>query len=64
MMRKNDVELRDWYAGLAMQTWLEHDMREFGVSDDDDMAEISETAFKMANSMMKQREDLIIKDAE
>jgi hypothetical protein len=63
-MRKSDEELRDWYAGLAMQTWLEHDMREFGVSDNDDMAEISEAAFNMANSMMARRQDVIAKDAE
>jgi hypothetical protein len=55
-MRKSDLELRDWYAGLAMQAWLEHDMREFGVSDSDDMAEISEAAFKVANSMMDRRQ--------
>ncbi len=62
-MRKSDIELRDWYAGLAMQAWLEHDLREYNVHDDD-IAEISAVAFKVANCMMGQRESVIIEDAE
>jgi hypothetical protein len=59
-MSKSDRELRDWYAGLAMQAQLEHDLREMGVSDNDDIAEITAAAFKIANMMMSQRayEDL------
>ena len=59
-MRKSDIELRDWYAGLAMQAQLEHDLREMGVSTDDDIAEITAAAFKIANMMISQRayEDL------
>lgn len=62
-MRKSDIELRDWYAGLAMQAWLAHDLREYNV-DDDDIAEISAVAFRVANSMMGTREDVISEDAE
>jgi hypothetical protein len=59
-MKRKDIELRDWYAGLAMQVQFEHDIREFGVSDNDDIAEITAAAFKIANMMMSQRayEDL------
>jgi hypothetical protein len=59
-MRQSDKELRDWYAGLAMQAQLEHDLREIGVSTDDDIAEITAVAFKIANMMITQRayEDL------
>jgi hypothetical protein len=63
-MRKSDLELRDWYAGLAMQTWLEHDMREYGVSDNADMAEISEAAFNMAEAMMDRRQKEMEAEAE
>jgi hypothetical protein len=62
-MKKSDIELRDWYAGLAMQAWLAHDLREYNV-DDDDIAEISAVAFKVANSMMGTRESVISEDAE
>jgi hypothetical protein len=55
MMSKSDKELRDWYAGLAMQAHLEHDLREMGVSTDDDIAEITAAAFKIANMMISQR---------
>jgi hypothetical protein len=54
-MRQSDKELRDWYAGLAMQAQLEHDLREIGVSDNDDIAEITAVAFKIANMMITQR---------
>lgn len=56
MMRKSDIELRDWYAGLAMQVQFAHDIREFGVSTEDDIAEITAAAFKIANMMIAQRE--------
>ena len=59
-MNRKDIELRDWYAGLALQAQLEHDLREIGVSTDDDIAEITAAAFKIANMMISQRayEDL------
>lgn len=55
-MSHKELELRDWYAGLAMQVQFEHDIREFGVSDSDDIAEITAAAFKIANMMIAQRE--------
>lgn len=61
-MRKSDIELRDWYAGLAMQVQFEHDIRECGVSDSDDIAEITAAAFKIANMMIAQREYEDLKD--
>ena len=54
-MRQSDTELRDWYAGLAMQAHLEHDLREIGGRTDDDIAEINAVAFKIANMMITQR---------
>ena len=54
-MNRKDIELRDWYAGLAMQVKYEHDLREYGVSTNDDIAEIAAEAFKVADSMMAQR---------
>ena len=59
-MNRKDIELRDWYAGLAMQAHLEHDLREIGGRTDDDIAEITAAAFKIANMMITQRayEDL------
>ena len=61
-MRKSDIELRDWYAGLAMQVQFEHDIREFGVNTEDDIAEITAAAFKIANMMIAQREYEDLKD--
>lgn len=63
-MDRKDIELRDLYAAFAMQAFLEHDLREYGVSDEDDMTEISEAAFNMANCMMKRRAEVVIKGEE
>ena len=54
-MSKSDKELRDWYAGLAMQTLLGVHSN---VYEGTDIAErIAEDAFEMANLMMDQRVD-------
>jgi hypothetical protein len=38
-----------------MQAHLEHDLREIGGRTDDDIAEITAVAFKIANMMITQR---------
>lgn len=54
-MSKSDKELRDWYAGLAMQALLGVHSN---VYEGTDIAErIAEDAFEMANLMMDQRVD-------
>jgi hypothetical protein len=54
-MRKSDEELRDWYAGLAMQALFGV---HYNVYEGADIAErIAEDAFEMANLMMDQRQD-------
>lgn len=56
-MRKSDEELRDWYAGLAMQALIStHDWD--AVTGED----IASDAFYMADEMILQRSDVIIKD--
>ena len=45
------MDLRDWFAGLAMQAII------MSIDDKDDMsAPITESAYKWADSMMKARE--------
>ena len=54
-MRKSDEELRDWYAGLAMQALFSVHSN---VYEGTEIAErIAEDAFEMANLMMDQRVD-------
>ena len=54
-MSKSYKELRDWYAGLAMQALLGVHSN---VYEGTDIAErIAEDAFEMANLMMDQRVD-------
>jgi hypothetical protein len=63
-MRKSDIELRDWYAGLAMQSLFSVHSN---VYEGTDIAErIAEDAFEMAKMMMEQRQvEMIIEmDAE
>ena len=51
MMSRKDKELRDWYAGLAMQTLL-------GMVEGTQIGErVAEEAFIMAEIMMDQRVD-------
>lgn len=47
-MSKSYKELRDWYAGLAMQGFISAD-------DSRDWDSVAEEAFKQAAVMMKQR---------
>ena len=61
-MRRGDMELRDWYAGLAMQALFSV---HYKVYEGADIAErIAEDAFEMANLMMDQRVDEMAVDAE
>jgi hypothetical protein len=61
-MRKSDEELRDWYAGLAMQALFSVHSN---VYEGTDIAErIAEDAFEMAEIMMDTRGDVIAEDAE
>ena len=61
-MRKSDIELRDWYAGLAMQALFSV---HYKVYEGADIAErIAEDAFEMANLMMDQRRDEMAVEAE
>ena len=54
-MNLKDIELRDWYAGLAMQALFSVHSN---VYEGTDIAErIAEDAFEMANLMMDQRLD-------
>jgi hypothetical protein len=56
------MELRDWYAGLAMQALFSV---HYKVYEGADIAErIAEDAFEMANLMMDQRVDEMAVDAE
>jgi hypothetical protein len=50
-MRKNGRELRDWYAGLAMQA-LFRVHKGTGIGE-----RIAKDAFEMADIMMKHREE-------
>jgi hypothetical protein len=56
MMSRKDMELRDWYAGLAMQTLL-------GMVEGTQIGErVAEEAFIMAEIMMDQREEVMEND--
>jgi hypothetical protein len=60
MMSRKELELRDWYAGLAMQAL-------FGIHSNvyegADIAErIAEDAFEMADLMMEQRREALINE--
>jgi hypothetical protein len=57
-MRKSDEELRDWYAGLAMQA-LFSVHKGTGIGD-----QIAEDAFEMAEIMMDRREDIMEAEAK
>ena len=57
-MSKSYKELRDWYAGLAMQAL-------FGVHKGTGIGErIAEDAFEMAEIMMDRREDIMEAEAK
>ena len=61
-MSKSDKELRDWYAGLAMQALLGVHSN---VYEGTDIAErIAEDAFEMAEIMMDRREDIMETEAK
>lgn len=55
-MTRKDIELRDHYAGLAMQVILTHHLKENDLHSEDNMGQASENAFLMAKAMMIQRE--------
>lgn len=50
-------ELRDWFAGLAMQAWIrafiQHDVDVVEAASED----IAETAYCIADAMLKERGD-------
>jgi hypothetical protein len=55
-MNRKDIELRDWYAGLAMQTLL-------GIVEGTQIGErVAEEAFIMAEIMMDRREEVMEND--
>jgi hypothetical protein len=56
MMRKSDIELRDWYAGLAMQVILTNGLKDNDLHGEDFMGQSAENAFMMAQVMMTQRQ--------
>jgi len=55
-MTHKDIELRDWYAGLAMQVILTEGLKEGDLHGEDFMADVVFDAFAMARYMMNQRE--------
>ena len=56
MMSRKDMELRDWYAGLAMQTLLR-------MVEGTQIGElVAEEAFIMAEIMMDRREEVMEND--
>ena len=57
-MKRKDMELRDWYAGLAMQTVLANSLKRFGETDDFN-SDIAELSFSMADAMMTEREEIM-----
>ncbi len=50
MMSHKDMELRDWYAGLAMQGFISAD-------DSRDWDSVAEEAFNQAEVMMEHRKE-------
>jgi hypothetical protein len=57
-MRKSDIKLRDWYAGMAMQAL-------FGVHKGTGIGRrIAEDAFEMAKVMMEQRQTEMIAEID
>ena len=55
-MKKSYIELRDWYAGLAMQTLL-------GMVEGTEIGErVAEEAIIMAEIMMDRREEVMEND--
>jgi len=59
-MRQSDKELRDWYAGLAMQALFSVHYKVFEGAD---IAEqIGQDAFDMADIMMELREEVMGND--
>ena len=55
-MARKDIELRDHYAGIAMQVILSKGLKQRNLYDQDFMADLVEDAFKVAQFMMTQRE--------
>ena len=55
-MNHKDIELRDWYAGMAMQALFSVHSKVYEGSDI--VERIAEDAFEMANLMMEQRADM------
>jgi hypothetical protein len=57
-MRKSDIKLRDWYAGMAMQAL-------FGVHKGTGIGRrIAEDAFEMAKVMIEQRQTEMIAEMD
>jgi hypothetical protein len=57
-MKRKDIELRDWYAGLAMQQVFASSLDTFGNTDDFN-EDVAELAFSMANAMMDKRAEIM-----
>ena len=55
-MARKDIELRDHYAGLAMQVILTKGLKDNELHSEDFMGVAAENAFMMAAFMMVQRE--------
>jgi hypothetical protein len=55
MMSRKELELRDWYAGLAMQAFI-------SANDSRDWDCVAEEAFEQAAVMMEHRREAIINE--
>ena len=55
MMSHKEIELRDWYAGLAMQGFISAD-------DSRDWDSVAEEAFNQADVMMEHRREALINE--
>jgi len=53
MMRKGDMDLLDWYAGLAMKAFI-------SANDSRDWDDVAEEAYEQAESMMDHRHALLL----
>ena len=54
-MSHKEIELRDWYAGLAMQGFISAD-------DSRDWDSVAEEAFNQADVMMEHRREALINE--
>jgi len=55
MMSRKEMELRDWYAGLAMQAFI-------SANDARDWDSVAEEAFEQAAVMMEHRKEALINE--